>query len=151
MGQAVSLVTFFGAGKKVTGAPHTSSANRPTRNRDPAKQKSNHIISPIRRPPRHILDDLGNDISEIPLDPQLLDEQRIDEPLIVIDIPRNDVQHIIHPTTRRITLDDRGSTRTPLLEPPHILRRMTRKRHLNDDATALERSRPVDIRPIALD
>ncbi|CAL8476724.1 protein of unknown function (plasmid) [Caballeronia sp. S22] len=33
----LSLVTFFAAAKKVTAAPHRGSANKPTRNRDPAK------------------------------------------------------------------------------------------------------------------
>ena len=35
----LSLVTFFAAAKKVTPAPGRGSANKPTRNRDPAKKK----------------------------------------------------------------------------------------------------------------
>ncbi|CAL8477637.1 conserved protein of unknown function (plasmid) [Caballeronia sp. S22] len=38
----LSLVTFFAAAKKVTPAPGRGSANKPTRNRDPAKQTPNH-------------------------------------------------------------------------------------------------------------
>ncbi|WP_371881953.1 hypothetical protein [Caballeronia sp. S22] len=36
----LSLVTFFAAAKKVTAAPHRGNANRPTTNRDPAKNKT---------------------------------------------------------------------------------------------------------------
>jgi hypothetical protein len=36
----LSLVTFFAAAKKVTAAPHRGSANKPTRNRDPAKPQA---------------------------------------------------------------------------------------------------------------
>ncbi|WP_143328108.1 hypothetical protein, partial [Caballeronia pedi] len=39
--QAVSLVTFFAAAKKVTAAPHRGNTNRPTRKRDPAKNQAN--------------------------------------------------------------------------------------------------------------
>src|ERR1700749_3156471 len=41
----LSLVTFFAAAKKVTPAPGRGSANRPTRNRDPAKKKRSLFLS----------------------------------------------------------------------------------------------------------
>jgi hypothetical protein len=39
LNELLSLVTFFAAAKKVTPAPGRGSANKPTRNRDPAKKK----------------------------------------------------------------------------------------------------------------
>jgi hypothetical protein len=38
MGKLLSLPTFFAAAKKVGAAPHRGNANKPTRNRDPAKK-----------------------------------------------------------------------------------------------------------------
>src|ERR1700761_4100974 len=57
MGQAVSLVTFFAAAKKVTAAPHRGSANKPTRIRDPANNKKcpnarTHAHRSAKDPPR---------------------------------------------------------------------------------------------------
>src|ERR1700754_2572704 len=43
--ELLSLVTFFAAAKKVTAAPHRGSANRPPRNRDPAKKTKTKEIS----------------------------------------------------------------------------------------------------------
>ncbi|CAL8478911.1 protein of unknown function (plasmid) [Caballeronia sp. S22] len=39
LNELLSLVTFFAAAKKVTPAPGRGSANKPTRNRDPAKKE----------------------------------------------------------------------------------------------------------------
>ncbi|CAL8475722.1 protein of unknown function (plasmid) [Caballeronia sp. S22] len=38
LNELLSLVTFFAAAKKVTPAPGRGSANKPIRNRDPAKK-----------------------------------------------------------------------------------------------------------------
>jgi hypothetical protein len=40
LNELLSLVTFFAAAKKVTAAPHRGNANRPTTNRDPARNKT---------------------------------------------------------------------------------------------------------------
>ena len=46
----LSLVTFFAAAKKVTAAPHRGRANRPPRNRDPAKK--NPTLQALHNPPQ---------------------------------------------------------------------------------------------------
>src|ERR1700755_2534608 len=53
LGQAVSLVTFFAAAKKVTAAPHRGSANRPTRIQVIHRRESSNLPPLTKRIKQH--------------------------------------------------------------------------------------------------
>src|SRR5690349_13440717 len=112
------------------------------------KQKPSPHLSPVghRLPP--LFNYLSHHISKIPLNPHLLGEQRINKPLIVINIPRHHVQKIIHPTASSMALHNFLRPPNPFLEPPHIIRRMPRQRHFNNNPATLKCLSPIDIRPI---
>src|SRR6476620_10851685 len=61
---------------------------------------------PVGHVVRHALHDLCHDVGEVLLDAEFVDEQRIDEALIVVDIARYDVQHVVHAASSRIALRD---------------------------------------------
>src|ERR1700710_2467837 len=109
------------------------------------------MLFPVRDAVRHALHDFRDDVREIALNADFIHQQGVNEALVMINIARYHMQHVVHAAARRVALNNFGRREHTVLEATHVVRGVFCQGYFHDNPARVDGAHPIEFRAITLD